>query len=162
MDERSRSLMRYDRGFSIVELIVVMAILMVVLAIAVPIFNSYRDRANLQEAAQETASDIKLYLQRAVAENREYRITFDAGANQYVIQNQVGASWVDVATKQIGAGHRSVSIFETPAFGGNTTVNMKPRGTLASGGHLKLKHAQSGKVVRITATLMGRVYVKDE
>lgn len=147
-----------NKGFTLIELIITIAILGIVLAIAAPNFTRYRDNTNLREAARDISSDIQLYKQRAVAENAPYTITFNSGTNDYVIRK--GA--VVVATKQVGAGNTSVRILGTPSFsGGVPTITLFPRGT-STFGSLTLQHSTRQSEAEITANIMGRTHVDYE
>jgi prepilin-type N-terminal cleavage/methylation domain-containing protein len=72
------------QGFSIIEMIVVVAILGIVCAIAIPSFQRYAVNGNLRSAARDIVSDFNALKGRAMAENREYRLTISG--NQYSIQ----------------------------------------------------------------------------
>ena len=156
------------KGFSLIELFIVMAIAATLLSIAVPTFNKYRDNANLKEATREISGDIQLYKQSAVSENRGYRINFDAVANTYGIQieNPVGSgTYVNISTvkpgaqdtKNVGAGNANIVIFGAPTFPGGA-ITFNPRGT-SGAGTLVLKHSIRLSTATITTSLMGRVRV---
>jgi prepilin-type N-terminal cleavage/methylation domain-containing protein len=159
------------KGFSLIELLIVMAIAATLLSIAVPTYNRYRDNANLREAAGEISGDIQLFKQTAVSENRGYRINFDASANAYGIQieNPVGSgTYVNLSTvkpgaqdtKNVGAGNANVVISGTPSFsGGVPHVTFNPRGT-SGAGNLVLIHSIRLSTATIRTTLMGRVRVE--
>ena len=153
---------RKSSGFGLIELIVVMAILGVVFAVALPTFTKYRDNANLREAARDISSDIQFYKQHAISENVRYRITFNSGTNNYVIQKESVLNLDDfsnVATKQVGAGNSVISILGTPSFsGGVPTITFAPRGT-STMGSLSLQHTKRLSTATITANLMGRTHV---
>jgi len=152
---------RKNSGFTLIELLIVIAIIGIVAGIASANFKNYRDRTNMREAAREISSDIQHYKQRAVSESVPYRITFNAGANTYIIEKMPESTWITVATKSVGKEKVPVSIDGTPTFGGSPpTLNLFTRGT-TSAGSLILKHASPKvKRMRITTSTMGRVTVK--
>ena len=143
---------RKNKGFSLIELIIVIALIGIIAAIAAPNFTRYRDNTNLREAARDLASDIQLYKQRAMAENVNYRVTFSG--NNYLIER--GATWDDVATKAVGANNASIVINSNTYAGG--IILFSPRGTTTSG-TLVLKHNGRGSTASITTSTMGRVRV---
>ncbi len=147
---------RKNKGFTLIELLIVIALIGIVAGIASANFKNYRDRTNMREAAREISSDIQYYKQRAVSESVPYSITFNAGANNYIIQRD----GTTVATKSVGKEKVPVSIDGTPTFGGSPpTLNLFTRGT-TSAGSLILKHASPKvKRMRITTSMMGRVTV---
>ena len=165
---------RKNKGFSLIELIIVMAIMGIMAAIAAPNFIRYRDNANLREAARDISSDLQLYKQRAIAENVRYRITFNSGANNYDVQKEsalgtsafgvpppLGNTVVDVVTdKEIGSGN----IIETSSaanFGGNAYVTFLPRGIIEdSQGSLTLRHKTRLSEAKINVTKMGKINVE--
>ena len=152
------------KGFSLIELLIVIAILATILSMAVPNFNRYRDNANLREAAGEISGDIQLYKQSAIAENREYRVNFNAVANTYTIQKQTAfnsTTYNDVITKNVGAGNANIVMSNSPSFfpGGLTYVRLDPRGT-SGNGTIVLTHNIRTSTATITITTMGRVRVE--
>jgi type II secretion system protein H len=155
-----------SRGFTLIEMIIVLAIVGIALSIAVPNFNAYRHNTNLKEAARDISSDISLYKQRAVSENRGYKINFSALANTYTIQQETvtngvrTGNYVALITKTVSAGNANIVIFGTPSFtGGVPNVTFNPRGT-SGAGSLTLQHTQRLSTATITTNLMGRVNVQ--
>jgi prepilin-type N-terminal cleavage/methylation domain-containing protein len=140
-----------SRGFTLVEMLIVIAILGIVLGIAAPNFTRYRDNANLKEAARDISSDIQLYKQRAIAENTNYEITFSG--NTYDVNK--GATPV-VRGKRIGANNAAI-VISSPYPGGK--IELETRGTLKPSGELRLKHSRRGSEATITTSLTGRVRV---
>lgn len=144
-----------EKGFNLIELVIVIALIGIVGAIAAPNFSRYRDNANLKEAARDIESDIQLSKQRAVAESAGYRIVFDKGANTYTTQKFVDPAWVNVATKTVGKGNAAINISADPTFVSNT-VTIQPRGTM-NAGTLEIQHTQRQSKAYIIASSMGRV-----
>jgi len=160
-----------SRGITLIELIVVLAIIGIVLKLAAPNFNAYRQNTNLKEAARDISSDISYYKQRAISENRGYRINFNAAANTYTIQQETvvnGArtgNYVALTTKTIGAGNANIVIYGTPSFDTGTYIMCNPRGTASNcnnnnGCIVTLQHTKISSKATITTNLMGRVNVQ--
>lgn len=166
---------RSNKGFSLIELMIAIGILGIVFAIAMPNFNKNRLNTNLKEAARDISSDISHYKQRAIAENRAYRINFNAAANNYTIQQEtvvlVGGVptrtgiYVNFPTpKNVGAGNLNIVIFGAPSFGGFPYIQLDPRGTAsntcANNCILVLRQNQRLSIATITTNVMGRVDVQ--
>jgi prepilin-type N-terminal cleavage/methylation domain-containing protein len=155
---------REDRGiggFSLVELIVVIAITAIVLKISSSMFNSYKQNTNLREAAGALAADMKLAKQRAVGENVNYTITFDINNNLYEIKSPSGCCSTctthctyDVPKKlsNFGAGVKILS----QNYGG--TMNFYTRGTCDLG-TITLQNSLNFKKIVITTNITGRITI---
>jgi type II secretion system protein H len=155
-----------SRGFTVIEMMIVIAIIGIVLSVAIPNISSYRQNTNLKEAARDISSDISFYRQSAVAENRGYRINFSAVANTYTIQQETvvnntrTGNYVSLITRTVGAGNANIIISGTPSFsGGVPNVTFDPRGT-SGAGSLTLQHTKRASTATITTNLMGRVNVQ--
>jgi type II secretion system protein H len=84
---RSRKDGPHDReaGFSMIELLVVIVIMGVLLAAALPSMRSHTGTIKLKEAADEVAGTLKLARQRAVATNGDVVVQFGAGSSNYYL-----------------------------------------------------------------------------
>ena len=72
-------------GFSLLEIIITMVILVIILTIAVPAFTRYVKNINLRNAATTIAADFAYLKQKAVAESVHYKIVLSAENNNYKI-----------------------------------------------------------------------------
>jgi type II secretion system protein H len=73
------------RGFSLIELLVVVAIIAIAAAVAVPNFINSMPRQRLAKATRNLLSDMQWTRQQAVVTNRPWQIVFNVGANEYQI-----------------------------------------------------------------------------
>ncbi|MDD2670891.1 MAG: GspH/FimT family pseudopilin, partial [Syntrophales bacterium] len=145
--------------FSLVELIITMALLGMMAAIAIPAFFSYNQNVNLKSAVREITSDIYLAREKSVSENRKHRISFSLADNNYVVEQGTssGSPYTGIETKvmaSFGSGVRLTAV----SFGGNPAIVFQTRGTTEAG-TVSLQNDR-GSAATITTTLTGRTYVQ--
>jgi len=153
--------MSNQKGITFVELLITLTILAIVAAIAIPTFQRYAINGNLKAAARDITSDIGLLKERAIAENRMYRIALSIGSNNYTLQqcNVLGSpctAWTTIQVKNL-SGYASDISFDS----GATTVTdyfFWPRGT-ATDGTIVLRNSR-GSTSTITINVMGRQNVQ--
>jgi prepilin-type N-terminal cleavage/methylation domain-containing protein len=162
---------RANGGFSLIEMMIVCALLGFIATVATPSFMTYRQNSNLREAAGDLSSDIALYRQRAVAENRGYQITFNQAANNYTVNIETPpgtgtyTALNPAVTKSPGAISSPVIISGITFIGTPPQIIIQPRGIISnlppSGlGTVTLQHTTSSKTAVITTNLMGRINVQ--
>jgi prepilin-type N-terminal cleavage/methylation domain-containing protein len=152
------------KGFSVLEIMIVLTILAVAVTTATPYFNKYRHNTNLREAARDLVSDINQIKERAVAESIQYRIVFDQGANTYKFQIEQPRDsniYVDLAplaanTKSPASIGANITMSIMTFAGG--VITFQPRGTTTAGSVTLTNKVLS--TAKITTTTMGKVYVE--
>ena len=88
-----------ERGFTLVELMVVMALVAIVSAIGIPSMLAARDRIRLGQAAREVEREIQVAKSRAVAKSRPMRVRFNCpSAGDYRAVELMGTATVPLAT----------------------------------------------------------------
>ncbi len=151
-----------EKGFTLVELLVTVALIMVMVLIAGPALQRHAINANLKSAARDIASDFMLLKERAVSENAEYQIDFDAANDNYEIKRwDTGTSaFVSLSPAQV----KSVKNFgqdidiTSAVFGAGDKATFKVRGTVTPLGSVQMTNSRNS-TASITVNITGRTYV---
>lgn len=89
--------LRDQRGFSMTELAVILAIVGILAALGVPSFVKIMPRVRLAGAATTLANEIAGLRMAAIAKSVDFRILFDPANDRYTFQKWNGASFVTYA-----------------------------------------------------------------
>lgn len=148
---------RSERGFTVVELITVVGIMMVVTAIATPSFYYWLPKYRLSAGARQIAADLQLARMKAISQNTSYRLRFTAD-DTYEMQKNDGG-WA------VAPGHGSVKLPEgitvTNAIFFNTS-EFQSRGTANTGVGTADIEVTNGDLNRaVCIELVGRVHIED-
>lgn len=152
MHHCGEAMMKAIKGFTLVELVITIALVAIIGAIAGLHLYAYTLNKNLKSAAQSITSDLFLCKARAISENTRYQIEFDVTGRSYTIQPGTPAA----VTKQLSEFGSDIEI-ESASFGRGKTVNFYTRGTAAPG-NIKLKNSRLSKAT-IKVNITGRTHV---
>lgn len=156
-----------QRGFSLIEAMVVVSILAIIVGIAVPSFKEFQANRRLNGFAVELATDIHYLRSEAIARNQKMYIRFgnDAGGSCYLLHTgnsgdctctSDGAAQcrdpMNSTVKSVGlADYQGVRLQANV-----TSMLFDPvRGTTTPGGSINII-ADSGKTIRQVVSIMGR------
>jgi type II secretory pathway pseudopilin PulG len=84
---RNKGIVNEARGFTLVEGVIVILILIIVAAIAVPGFRKMAINGNLKAAAKDIISDFTSVREAAISQNQNYSFVFDQINNRYRVIN---------------------------------------------------------------------------
>jgi type II secretion system protein H len=146
-----------SKGFTLIELMIVIAIIGILSAVALFGWQGYRNNTNLRTAAGEVMSDIASCKQRSVSEGIDYCIQFTDGSPNYSINASSCSAPTQTQAKNLtsfGSG-LTISSANFGIFG--QELGFIPRGTI-SAGKVILKNSKDSKAEIIT-TVTGRAYV---
>lgn len=142
------------KGFSLIEMLIVMAIIGVLLSAAIPSWTKYRLNSDLRTAARGVASDFFNTKQRAIGETVEYRIIFNVNGNSYQIRNMSSGEF---KTKNLSEFAEGIEMTSAAFSFGNPIIIFSARG-IAENGSVIL-HNSKGSTATITVNITGRTHV---
>lgn len=83
------------RAFTLMEVVLVMAILIIVAALAIPIASTVLNRSELHSAADEVRTQLTRARNRAMEERRPYRFAIKENSSNYKIAPNTQDYWSD-------------------------------------------------------------------
>ena len=148
-----RQLVNQQKGFTLIELIIVMGIMGILATIAAPHFQNYIGNQNLKTAARGITSDFFATREKALSENVRYRITFDQASNSYTIARgtAAGAPYVDQQTKLMTSYASYIKV------DADQVVYFQTRGTVTAC-NFTISNTNNGSVANIIVNFPSRTY----
>jgi type II secretion system protein H len=140
-----------QRGFSLIEMMIVIVIVGVLTAIALPAFSSWKERQAVSNATSSLLSHLKQARNLAMADNRSVSITFSSSA--YTFDADTTGSCGPCKDNMVSYSQFSGSLSISP----DTTRTFSSRGTVNSG---TMTVSASGNSKAIVMNLLGRAYLQ--
>ena len=112
---------RNSRGYSIIEMLVVVAIIGILSLVTVPAFMNFQRRNAVRSALRSFTSDMRSCRQHAITKNAFVRMQFQ-GQREYVIlqSRDFGVTWRELRFGTLDQGTNVRALPETLAFSANT------------------------------------------
>ena len=147
-----KRIMNSQRGFTLVEGVVVFAIIAIVAAIAVPGFRKMAINGNLKAAAKDIMSDFASVREMALSQSQNYSFVFDQSNNRYTVPG--------LANPKSPAYFASDIHITAVSFGTNPLI-FQTRGTTMPPGDKTISLTNGrGSTATITIGTAGRIYVQ--
>lgn len=157
-------------GFTLIELMIVIAIITVVSAITAPNLIRYLSGARLKSAATELQSTIQMVRLKAVKERSHVVITFDADNNSQIddkykafVDDGAGGgtadNWVQDGSEETVRSvtmEPDVNMYEVIFSGQPLAVRFNSRGLPSGTGHVYFKINGKNKYMGIKVSITGR------
>jgi type II secretion system protein H len=144
------------KGFTLIELMIVIAIIGILSAVALFGWRGYQDNVNLRTAARDVVTDISACKQRAVSEGVQYCMQFTDGSPNYSINTSSCGAPTQTQAKNLTSFGSGLTISNTNF--NSDQVSFLPRGTLTSTGTIVLTNSKNSTAT-ITINITGRAYV---
>jgi type IV fimbrial biogenesis protein FimT len=138
----------WQGGFTLIEMLVVIGIMAITVAIAVPAFSAWRESTALQSATETLMAHLKQARLMAVSGNRTVRVVF--ASDSYTVD-------AGGANEQLHplSQYSDALEFAEVTFSGNK-LTFGSRGT-ANFGHVIIQN-DDGTTRKITVNILGRAY----
>lgn len=139
-------------GFSLVELTVLMVVIGIMLALAVPNVRSTIDTFQVRTAAAEMATNIRLVGQQSISHEKEYKIKFDCSSDRYMVywvKEDGTTELVETVALENGVGIESTTFL-------NDEITFGVQGRPSSAGVIELR-SSAGIMRSVSVDSSGRV-----
>lgn len=141
-------------GFTLIELMVAVAIISVLAGVAIPTFSAWLPNYRLKGAARDLYSNIQLAKMEAIKQNTDISITFQAGPDRYSIADVLPNP---VLLADCGGGVN----YEAPTGFSNTlaTITYNQRGicTAGNGTFVYISNSKKSTFFRVGPNAAGAV-----
>lgn len=137
----------FVRGFTVIELMTVLAVLAVLLTAGVASFVDQIARRRLEGAAIELSSDLQYARSQAVSNNTTVTLATNAGGTQYSVASP-------------STTYKTVTLDSQLSFTPSATITYDPMRAMAtSSGVVNMASSKTSASLRLTVTSVGRVSI---
>lgn len=113
-----KSFPKFQEGFTLIEMVVSMAVIGIVAAMAIPNFSKWKEKHEINGQAQKVYFDLMLARTTAIKNNNNVRVTFDTTAHTYKIHDDTNSD----GTEDSGENVKNAILENEVQFAYNTGV----------------------------------------
>lgn len=156
--------MRGQKGFSLIELIIAIAVFAIISTVAIPSFVHQSNESKLRDAISMLKGDLENARSRAMRENASVAVLFNGNGYTIFIDNGSGGgtpdNWVRdgdeqlLCTRTLGNG---VSINMSSVTFQNNRTRFTPRGYIGNSGVLRVSNSEGKQVTVDMNNRFGRI-----
>lgn len=149
--------MQNQKGFSLIELIVVMAIMGIAAGIAVPVYNNMKPQIRLNGAARQVMGDLMWARMRAISQNNEFKIFFLDNHRYQILDDDDNNGSIKLDGSELTVTKDIQGKYHDVTFTYNNDPIFHPKGNAAPTATINLTNSHGTKTVTIAIT--GRVKI---
>lgn len=139
-----------NRGFTLIEMMITIAIIAILSAVSIPSYLTWRNNAALSGAARIVKSDCEVAKARAIRENTSVTVTFNTAANSYTAITLGGAN---VKNREL----QGANLTSTTAA--SITFDSRGRSDQAGNFVIDLDDFNGTRSVAVTVNILGNIIV---
>lgn len=143
--------MKFQKGFTLLELMIAFAILAIVAAIGISNWNRYDENQRLRNAALEIKATMIEAAAQARSKTATYYVEFNIAENKYSIQQE----GEDPVSRKLSDSTIKITAAD---FSGEVYAEYLPRGIVQEPGYITLENRR-GSIARIDVSLFGKNYL---
>lgn len=148
--------MNGQRGFTLVELMVALAVIGIISVVAIPQFMTFLRASETRGASQELATVLQQARELAIARNTNYRVEIELDNNRLrFVRTSDNVVWTGPGTDAQGY-RRLVNQARLTNVTANPTFN--PLGT-AGGGTITVQNSQGTSSLNVVVSSAGRIRI---
>jgi len=130
------------KGFTLIELIVVLVIIAITAALIAPNIGGWLPRYRLRSATRDIVSTMRDAQMKAVSKRLQYQVDFNVGTNSYILRYTSGGLVFNDGSAQTAPSGITVNIANLP--GG--IASFDPDSTCPNGGSIILSYQKGGVI----------------
>lgn len=151
--------MRPGAGFSLIELVIVVTIIAILAAMAIPRFGNSIARQRAEAAACRVAADLKLARRHAIQTSATQTVTFELSSSSYVLEGMRHLDHPDSTYRVQLSAEPYMATLTSADFDDDAEVVFDIYGTPDSSGNVVVRVGDWVKTVKLEAET-GRIEVE--
>jgi type IV fimbrial biogenesis protein FimT len=153
------------KGVTLIELVIVFAIIAITAVLLAPNIGAWLPYYRLRSATRDIVSTMRTAQMKAVSLNTEHRVSFDKGANEYLLQIKTTQSapndwiptWTNARAQQLQQKLPGGVTMTAVTFPGDN-AEFNPNST-SSTGSMTLTNTKQTKRITLTSST-GRIHIE--